>query len=213
MDNREVICVAVDIEKTGDRLLADLIMSVGLYIGTKYGDTKKTAKFNFLVQWFDLEAKTYGDFEPRCVDEFWSRQPKEVLQQCQQNPEPLKRVAGWKAFRQYIDDLEEEFPNDQYKIVFLTDNASFDIASIDRELEHYGGFKLLRRTHRDYANFKHNYRSVIAADDMFDMLSDLQQKTCQAKMDAIVQHDHNSLHDAHFIYLQYVEAMRIREGR
>jgi len=213
MDKREIICVAVDIEKTGDRLLADRIISVGLHVGTKYGETKKYKKFNFLVEWFDLKAKTNGDFDPICVDEFWSKQSKEVIRQCQENPEPLERVAGWKAFRKYIDDLEDEFPNEQYKIVFLTDNASFDIASIDRELEQYGGFKLLRRTHRNYKNFRHNFRSVIAADDMFKMLSDLQQETCQAKIDAVVKHDHNSLNDAHCIYLQYVEAMRIREGR
>lgn len=218
MAKRKEVVVAVDIEKTGDRLMADRIISVGLQIGypenpEPTGEDDPTPlkgwlieskRFNFQVEWFDVEKKTYGDFEPRCVDEFWSRQSETIIADCKENALPPKE--GWASFRGYIDSLEEKYPYQQYKLRFLSDNPSFDIAGIDCELERYD-HPILRRTKGAFP-WPHNYRSVVAADDCLFILPKNSQDYIMKDIKEVVQHDHNPLNDAYCIYLYYVYACK-----
>jgi hypothetical protein len=234
-DKRQTIVIAVDIEKTGDRLMADKIISIGLRIGypeaplenksprddisfQNKGWLIETKRFNFQVEWFRLQSqetkeynidqKTYGDFEPRCVDEFWCKQPYDIIEDCKKEALPPKE--GWANFRAYIDALEEKYPYQQHKIKFLSDNPSFDIAAIDCELERYG-HPILRRTKGAYP-WPHNYRSVVAADDCLFLLSEKQEKKVLENIKQVVNHDHNPCNDAYVIYLYYVYAVAIKNG-
>lgn len=205
--NRKVVLVGVDIEKTGDSL-RDLIISIGLVVGNEEGDIYDKKRFNFEVDWFDLEKKTYGDFEMRCVDEFWSKQPQSMIDECK--VDAREQQEGWKIFRGYINGLEEKYNPKDYSVKFLSDNPSFDIAGIDYWLEAYG-YPILRRPVGDYP-WPLNYRSVVASDDMLYLMSDVQLQETMKHINLIVKHDHNPVNDAHVIYLYYTEAYRMRKA-
>lgn len=201
----DTVFVAIDIEKTGSYLIQNPIISVGFFIGDIEGKTISSHKFNIAVRWpiyinDDSEIESYGDFERRCWVEFWSKLDKKILNKCLQNPTPEKPEIVWQNISRFLNELEEKYPDK--KIKFLTDNASFDIASIDYALEKYCGRAPMRYSSTG------KYRSVISADDMFDMLPNLIQDKYKKEIDEIVIHDHDPVHDAQFIYLQYVYAMR-----
>jgi len=208
-DNKQgSILVAVDIEKCGSNLIAHKVVSIGFVVAHEDGTLIEKKKINFQIEWFTREYNSndgtsvlvYGDFEKRCCDEFWSKQPQEIVDACKRNPDPLHPYLGWQEVRLFVDGLEERFPD--RKVKFLTDNASFDIAAIDYGLEKYCGRYPMR-----YST-DNKYRSVIGADDMFDMIPEPHKSAYNAEIKAIVQHDHDPCNDAHHILLQYVYACR-----
>lgn len=205
---KKVILVAHDIEKTGSYLIQNNIISVGFFVGDLEGNKLLTKKFNIRTRWptrctLTNEIINYGEFEKRCWDEFWSKQPKSVFDSCI-SPPPEYTIEVARGIKTFLDDLEEKYPEDSYKIKFLTDNASFDTASLDYLLE-----KHTERAPMRYSK-SGKYRSVISADDMFDMLPSEIKKKAEEEMDKIVKHDHDPINDAHHIYLQYVAAMKYK---
>jgi hypothetical protein len=90
------IYVAHDIEKTGSFLIANPVISIGFVVGDGKGAILETQKFNFQVRW--PAQNDYGDFEPRCWDEFWSKQPERIVEACKQDPEPLEQSRAGKQF-------------------------------------------------------------------------------------------------------------------
>lgn len=204
----ETILVAHDIEKTGSNLISNPIISVGFYIGDLYGNHISSHKFNIKVNWPDIVdnvVKDYGDFEPRCWNEFWSKLDIDIIESCLDNPAPLPAKDAWIAIAKFIDELEIRFPEDRYKIKFLSDNASFDTASIDYALEKYANRSPMRYSSTG------EYRSVISADDMFEMLSPRKIKYANKYIDSRVKHDHDPVNDAHHMYLQYVKAIELKD--
>jgi len=197
MTEKPIICVAVDIEKTG-AFLTNPVVSVGFYIANLSDVELQKRKFNIEVKW--PVEDNYGDFEPRCWKEFWSKQPSEIINRCKRNPEPLPAFQAWREIGMFIDSLETLYPPEKYTIQFISDNPSFDIASIDYNLEKYTGRMPMRYSRTG------KYRSVIAADDMFEMLPSNVKSECYKTMRETVNHDHDPINDAHHIFLQYYYA-------
>lgn len=191
------LCVSVDIEKAGCMFKYPII-SIGFVVGHKE-EINERIRFNIKVVW--KSEKDGGDFEDKCIKEFWSKQKNEIINGCKENALPPKEA--WILIEKWINELETKYPIDKYKICFLTDNASFDIASIDYELEKY----------RDRPPMRYSsdgkYRSVYSADDMLSVLNDVDKVKVYKKIDNIVKHDHNPVNDAYHIYLQYYYALQL----
>lgn len=198
---KERIFVSVDIEKTGSMLSKHKVISVGFVIANFEGLLNKI-RINMDVIW--KTTNEGGDFEPRCWYEFWSKQPDHIIDACKVLALPQDR--GWFATAGWIDNLKKMYPSDKYIITFLTDNASFDIASIDNNFEKY-----VNRLPMRYSTDK-EYRSIISADDMFAMLPDNVIAEYTDKINKLVKHDHKPENDAHYIFLQYFYAQLYREG-
>lgn len=198
---KNVILIGVDIEKAGDSMIRYPVVSLGITVTDINGKVLEQFKINFTVKWFDKNG--FGDFEPRCVNEYWTRKvtPK-VLESCR--TDSVVPAFGWSKLNDYLLALEQRYPENTHKIVFLSDNASYDIANIDYNLDKY-----LQRNAMRYS-FTGKYRSVKAADDMLDMASKKYVKEAYERIKSVVLHDHDPVNDAHFICLQYVEAMRYK---
>lgn len=201
------ILVAVDIESTG-ALFSHPVNSIGFTVGDMNGNILERKKFNIAVKWFKMTdgKMDYGDFEPRCVDEFWSQLSPEIISRCF-TPEPEKPEYAWKNIASWINCLELKYPLEEgekpwKKFIFVSDNASFDIAKINYGLERYANRLPMR-----FSTTK-KYRSVISADDMLDMLPKEKYEEVMARINSMSIHDHDCLNDSHNIYLQGVEALK-----
>jgi hypothetical protein len=203
------IVVAHDIEKTGSRLQKDRVISVAFCVGTAAdGIVRERIKFNLDVNWPTVCGRMLNDFEPRCWEEFWSKQPRSVINACLDNPKPLFQADGWNSIRKWINDLESKYPNNA-EIIFVTDNPSFDTAAIDLNLEIWAG-----RTPMRYST-KGEYRSVRGVNDLFRMLSPDDQAKVKKHIELNhpnIAHDHDALHDAEYLYWKYYYTMQF-QGR
>lgn len=194
------VWVAVDIEKAGSNIIQHPVISVGFCVGYM-NDVFEKQRFNLPVTWPKVNISDnsihYGDFEPKCFDEFWSKMPPEMIEGCKTDLYG-SHTDAWIAIGKWIDALEMKYPN--AKVKFLTDNASYDVATIDYNLEFY--------THRSPMRYstKGKYRSVKSADDMFDMLPRVCKDVYRKLIEKIAPHDHNPCNDAHNIMLQYYHA-------
>jgi len=208
-EKRETILVGVDIEKAG-ALYSHPVLSVGFAIGNKEGNLLQKKKFNIDAKWFSMsdingQIEDYGDFEPRCVDEFWAKQEANIIQACFE-PKPRPPKEAWQDIACWINQLEIVYPESEYKIKFVSDNASFDIANIDYNLEKYAGRLPMRYS------LDNKYRGIIAADDMLDMIPPDELKAVKERIDNAVVHDHDCVNDAHNIMLQGAEALRYKNN-
>ena len=190
------ICVAVDIEKAGC-MFKYPIVSIGFVVGHRDTIYEKK-RFNIKVNW--NSEKDGGDFEDRCIRDFWSAQPSNIIEGCEENA--LEPTEAWILIEKWINELETKYPSNENKICFLTDNASFDIASIDYELEKYCGRSPMRYSSDG------KYRGVYAADDMLSMLNKNDIDKAYEIIDKVVIHDHNPVNDAYHIYLEYYYALK-----
>jgi hypothetical protein len=191
------VCVATDIEKCGS-LYKHPVVSVGFYVADlETGQELQRRKFNIEVVW--PNGEDYGDFEERCWTEFWVPfVPPHFVKELKENC--LTADKAWRDIAEFIDSLEETYSRD--RIVFVSDNASFDIANVDYNLEKYVGRRPMRYSTRG------KYRSIVAADDMFDMIPQPARKMYHTGIDQIAKHDHDPINDAHYIFLQYFYAMK-----
>ena len=176
--------LAVDIEKTGPNLIKHPVISIGMVLGDANGNVIAKHKINLLVDW--PKDNQYFKFDPRCFTEFWEKNPSAILA-CRESPEPIEQAAGFKQLNDLLLMYESK-----YDLVFLTDNASFDIATLDYNLELYCNRAPMRYTS------KGKYRSIIAVDDMFSML----------KLKFVYNNIHDSVNDALDIYNMYMVVLR-----
>jgi 3' exoribonuclease, RNase T-like len=112
-----------DIENRGKSPSRHGILAVGLVIGNQNGD------IIFKKQWNLEKLFETQDFELRCIDEFWSKQPKELLESLMQN-----QVSA-KQFAQEFRELLNKYENGLY---ILSDNPTFDAGFINYYLDHFG---------------------------------------------------------------------------
>ena len=82
------VYIACDIEKTGSMLIKHKVNSIGFYIEIVNSDRsiiEETYKYNISVKHptfnEDGECIDYGDFEPRCWNEFWGKLDKDILKE------------------------------------------------------------------------------------------------------------------------------------
>lgn len=203
------IFVSIDIETTGPLTWRDSVVSVGFFIGDDAGNELDVFRVNFDVDWPVFRKCghcgscdspiTYGDFDKQCWDEFWSKQPIDMIEACKADARP--GGIGWSAIYAYLRHLNKKYGDD---IVFVTDNPSFDIAFLDHNLTTNCTLSQPIR----YSTITGAYRQIMVSDDMFGMIPDAHRDQAMARIKMLVQPDHNPVNDAHFNYLQVIEALR-----
>lgn len=189
------VFVAFDIEHTGETLLA-----IGMCVGNELGQVLQKKRVNVSVKWPDGDL--LGDFEPRCWNEFWSKQPQSLIDTLKTNAVSLKDAIDMLV--DWLNELERLYPPTDYKIKFLSDNPSFDIGNLDWYLKTQCGRRALR-----YSN-DGTYRSVKNPNDMLEMFPKEKVEQELAKIRSIIKHDHDPANDAEFIYRQYLAALELR---
>lgn len=207
MSSLKKIFVAVDIETTGAFMVQNAINSIGFWIGDEFGTDISSKKFNIEVTWPAIvngEIINYGDFEPKCWNEFWSKQSSEIIEKCKSGA--VSKEEAWKQIREFIDNLEIQFPENSHQIVFVTDNGSFDIAFINYGLEMNTGRAPMRYSSSG------KYRQIHQADDAFKTLPKSLNVSEWKRIEGIVKHDHDPVNDAHAIYLMAVSAAAYKKS-
>lgn len=193
-----LILVGLDLETAGIRLREHPIVSLGIYAlcpsDPKLLEFKK--RLNFQVNWFEPGTDRFGDFEPRCVTEFWDKLPRTHLAALQENAHPPCVAMGW--FAVWLDELEARFPPPNYEIRFVSDNPSMDIARLDAYLENYASRDPVRVGKRN------GWRRVINPTDMLRTVPKEWRNGFRGHPG--VTHDHLPENDAHVIVLDYLRA-------
>jgi len=202
---KKKVLVTVKIEKTGGSMKNNPACSVAFYVGDEFGKELLKRKFNIIVQWptYDCISKIkYGSFEPRCWKEFWSNDgitiKPELYLPCVTNPEAKSGHQVWVSISKFIDELEKIFPDDTHEIIFVSDNASYDIATIDYQLDVQAGRKAMRYSTSG------KYRSTIPPDDMLMMLSPVDRAFTMETVDKNSTYDHDAMEKAKYVYWQAV---------
>lgn len=185
--------VAIDIEKSGAMPLVHPIVSIGVCVGDEAGTVIEKRRFNFKVNW--KSEQLGGDFEDRCWEEFWSKQPQGLIRLLQEDAQEPRECM--KQFEQWLNGLEDRFKNT--KIKFLSDNPSFDIGAIDVYLDRYCSRLPMR-----YSSTK-KYRGIDNPSDMLEVFpSEKVKEWTKLFVDPNVSHDHDPANDAEHIYRQWL---------
>lgn len=203
------IYVAVDIEKTGSQLLAHKIISIGLCVGNETGEILERKRIDLQVKWFTQDD--YGDFEPNCVDEFWDSRPE--LRPLFDHPGALPQATGILQFADWIDNLEERFPHPAYKIKFVSDNPSFDIATLDLACEIHAARRPIRYSARQYPDARgtrHQYRAIEVPWKLLDAFPEVEVNREVARIKETLTKKHDPVQDAEFIYRLYMLGLRLK---
>lgn len=104
--------LAIDIESGGCQPSKHPLIAIGTCLFKPCGSKeKKIFRFNF----------DYAKFEPKCVEEFWSKH-QDKLDKLKQLP-----ISSIADFANYVDDLDKQFDN----LTILSDNPSYDISFIN----------------------------------------------------------------------------------
>jgi len=189
----QTILIGVDIEKTGKMLMKHPVVSVGFVVCNDKAILLDSKRFNFDITW-KMESEG-GDFEDRCWTEFWSKLPDAVIDAFK--ADVMTQVEGWRAVAVWLDRLEQTYPPAEYKIMFVNDNPSFDIANIDYNLELHADRHPMRYTSSG------QYRTITTVDDAFYMFPRSAIGQIKADINKVVKHDHNPVNDAYFMCQQY----------
>jgi hypothetical protein len=203
----ECIYVALDIEKCGPMMSRHPVVSIGYCVGNRHGRVYQLGKFNLHVKWPEFDASDevvdWGDFEPACWRQFWSHQPSELLFALQINT--MTQADGFTEFARWLHHLETVmFP--RHRIVFVSDNPSFDIGTIDYNLERYCGQLPVR-----YSRTCDVYRQVQSP---VDMVRGMQPGVFERGMRALPapymeRAAHDPASDAEHVYRMMLTANRI----
>ncbi len=200
----EKIFFCVDIETTGCVMDVHKMVSIGVCVGDEKEQILHKFKINFKVDWpitaDDGTVTDYADFEPRCWREFWSKRATAEIENL--TADALAPGDGTRQLAKFLDLIEELYPMDRYKIVFLSDNASFDIATINHYLWVYCNRLPMRYT----SGLR--YRPLKAPDDMLDMMGDDYVGRVQR---TIAKADHDPANDAENILDQYYAVLKARK--
>lgn len=207
--DKETIAFALDIEKAGPKNLSHPIVAVG-HSTAKGSTIIDRGLIKLQVTWPTIDPTTgkvtdYGDFEKQCWDEFWSnpaKMPPALMEELKTNAVP--QAEGFKQFAALLDKLEQDYPKSKYKIKFISNNPSYDVAAVDVMLELY-----CKRNPMRY-NSDGKYRGLSDSYDMLSILpANLKKKfrdeaAAQAQSTAV--HDHNPQNDAETILVDYLAA-------
>ncbi len=210
----ETILFALDIEKAGAKNIKHPIVAIGYVIGTKEKVLTRGI-IRLQVKWPTIEdgkVTSYGDFEPRCWDEFWGdskKMPAALMEELRRDAVPYDE--GIKQFAAVLDELETKYGDKSlYKVKFLSDNPSYDTAALDVALEQVCGRDPMRY------DSKGKYRGLSDPWDMLDILpADHKAQVLAAvetQMGSVVLHDHNPTNDAELIYRQYLAALAAKKN-
>jgi hypothetical protein len=203
------ICVAIDIEKAGAFNLQHPVVAIGVVVGLAGNvDILERKLIKIRVHWpiisDDGKIVDYGDFEPRCWDEFWSKRPEELKSILR--ADAVNEETAIRDFVRWLDALETKYPVGKYKIKFLCDNPSYDLAAIDVLME-----KWCKRAPLRYSTVG-KYRGLADPTDMLEMLCDEDQDYVLKKVKSQIAHDHNPTNDAECVYRTYLFVLLARKS-
>jgi hypothetical protein len=175
---------------------------------------------------------------PRCLKEFWEKDNRrEILNRIDKAAKDAKtetEESMVKAFAKFLDGLEFEGKEEEEEassklsqtqidaigsleqklvqkqkketLVIITDNPLFDVASLTT----------LLKLHCDRKGINYSssgeYRDTRDAWERFCMVPVKTQEILKARIQKQVLHDHWPENDAHFIFLQYLEAVKVAEA-
>ena len=213
---KKEILVSLDVEKAGMMPLKNPIVSIGHCVGDLDGNILDKGRHNMTVQWpvekdfktneadqttidiKDSQKMDYGDFEPICYEEFWSKQPPALIGLLQDtNRRSFNKCI--RLFVNWLNALEQQYPEDTHTIRFLSNNPNYDFGAIDSVLEREVG-RLPAR-----CSTSGKYRSCTNPKNMLDMLPDNLRATYDKKITAM--HDHDPANDAEYVYRMYLVAL------
>lgn len=192
-----LLIVAVDIERSGCKTCHRMV-SIGYCAGLPNGTIINKGKINLKVNWpARVEGnfvEPFNDFEPRCIYTHWAKQSAATIEMV--TKDAVDQKTGFKTFAELLDNWDDHYK----KVVFVTDNAGFDIRHLDNGLEEYVG-----RMPLTYSKYNWEYRSVKAYDDMIDTLPPLiQASVYEIAKSRGAKHDHDPENDAHYHYECYI---------
>jgi hypothetical protein len=202
---QRTLIICYDIEKTGDSI-DSAINAIGIVVGYEdTGEILQTLRLNLQVDWPLIHSATgkvitYGSFDRRCWDEFWSKQSAEFRKSIYVDAQ--NQTISWREIRRFIDDLEDKYPND--KIKFVSDNPSFDTAALDFFVHRY-----VDRIPFRYAKTG-KYRALMNPNDMMRTFpEDVKSRIVELAANKAA-HDHNPLNDALNIFWRYYYVRKAR---
>lgn len=194
----EQLYISMDIEKAGAAYRYP-ITSLAFCVGNAQGEIMERRKWNVKVNWPDELTGTYGDFEPRCWEEFWSSKIPALKEACTENPDPADPQIVYREVVEFIDKIEKRANGN---IVFVSDNPGYDQANIEYQVQTVLGTDWTMRCRPG------NYYSMRDPFEMMFLLPKARRARIIAEVKKHVKHDHNCINDATFIYLTYVEVMK-----
>lgn len=186
---KECLYVAFDIEKAGCRFEHHLL-AVGACVATLADGVIAKRTWAILPQ----EGR---DWEPRCIYEFWYQHPR-VLERIAKEGKPLKEQMH--SLLEWIRAIEAKYPDDQYNIVYLSDNPNYDLGQLDYYFCSETGEAPLR------SRGPKMYRWVEDPSERLDALC-LSSLKREVLRDIAPEHDHWPENDAQMIFWQHVLAM------
>jgi len=119
------IIFCFDIETRGKSAIRNGILAVGVVIGDSKG------KVIYKKKWHVAKLFPEQEFEQRCIDEFWSKQPNGLLESFMLNTVSPNTFAN--EFRQLLNEYEEKA-----ELFLLCDNPTFDAGMINYYLDVFG---------------------------------------------------------------------------
>jgi hypothetical protein len=187
---KQTVYLSLDIEKGGNTFDHPLL-AVGVCVAdfTKGVSKKRT--------WCCLQRPGQS-FELRCIYEFWCKYP-EVLRRIDVEGKPLEEQM--KSFSEFLHQLDAQFPSEQYNVVLISDNPSFDIEHLD----HYF-CEITKEVPIRYSR-ANKYRSVEDPSERLEALDMWKEEGELLKSVPFVNHDHYPENDAEKIFWQHVLAM------
>ncbi len=219
------IFIAFDIEAS-DTAIGTPILSCGYAIGDEKREIIAKGKINMKNVWpvfaenyvdepgpprtpdelLELNKRTivsYGDFSKKCWDEFWYKswyaRGQPLIKRLTDGA--INHNEGIAKIRDLLNEYKTKYPETQYKIVFLSDNAAFDIAFIDYWLNRLFNYRLR-------ASSSGKLMPLKGPDDMVDMLP---EKYVDRRLEEFgFNHDHDPMHDAEGVLFQHYIALEAK---
>jgi hypothetical protein len=187
-----------DIETRGKSMIKNGILSVGVVVGDENGEILHTQQWN-------VDELGGQEFEQRCLDEFWNKQPKELLESFSKNTVPAVLFA--QEFRCLLNKFDNAY--------ILSDNPTFDAGYINYYLDYYGfdsmQFKSDGKSYRVVHDSDSYACGAVHAPISYTWPSD---KDIQKLIGFTVENKelelipHNPVHDAMKIYFQFIALVK-----
>jgi hypothetical protein len=188
VEKKGTIYVAIDIEKSGPRMI-DPIIAIGVAVGQ--GEKLLHKKLWCLPVPLEIQ------FESNCL-KFW-RKPEnyKILENIRSHANRFTDLqTGIASFYGFISSLEEFYPD--YDIQFISDNPAYDIGHIDFLLEEWFRINPIR-----YDRFL-NYRVINDPSGLLHALGIKNDMNDLIKEKYNVIHDHMPDNDSHVMLMQQI---------
>jgi hypothetical protein len=140
--------VAFDLEGAGDRTSENPTVQIGAVIKASDGTT--------LAEFQEIGRCDLDQYEPRCVDEFWSK----VDEDSRKRKRFAKAQDAYHMWKHFSDWIVENTKG--RKIVFVSDNPGYDVGVANQNLDRYFRGKSLRYINGVYTKTRDSHSAAEA---------------------------------------------------